>query len=317
VTGTHKSYKDAAADLQIILTEKGWQCLVVELPESLEQASHLETETAPSDQSTTAAATTAPAPDTQTAGLAAHVLKALTEANPPVIVTCGPSATTLILENIPHAQVVFCMIPNALDMPFMALDSPYSKRVSGVAMDVLPADQVSWIARVSPNARHICVLHSERSKRTAEALQATGKDKDIRFSLIEAQKDEFPKAVEALSTQGCDGVLMLPDAAVYNSANVQRLLLWGIRQKRPVWAFSANIVKAGAFAGQYPDNPLVLRQTVEIAMKVVDKTPPKPVGLVYLREFQTAINERTAEMIGLEFSPDILESVNTRFGKAP
>ena len=209
------------------------------------------------------------------------------------------------------------MIPNILDMPFMAAESPYSKRVTGIAMDISPAERLDWITRVCPRARHVGVLHSGRSKRTAEALQAAARDKGLAVSLIDAQKDKFPKAVETLSVKGCDGVLMLPDATVYNSANVQHLLLWGIRQKRLVWAFSANIVKAGALAGEYPDAQAMLRQTAETVLKVIERSPLKPVGLVYLRQVQTAINERTAEMIGLELKSDVLESVTTRFGKAP
>ncbi len=317
VTGAHKSYKDAAAGLQNLLTEKGQRCVVVELPESLEQASPSEADAAPSGKSATTAPATASAPAAPPADPAEQALKALIEERPAAIVTCGASATTLVLDRVPKTPVVFCMIPNALDMPFLAADSPHSRRVAGVAMDVSPGEQIGWIARLCREARHVCVLHSGRSKRTAEALQAAARDKGLAFTLIDARREEFPKAVETLSAKGCDGVLMLPDATVYNSANVQRLLLWGIRQKRAVWAFSANIVKAGALAGQYPDNQAMLRQTAELVLKAIEKTPSKPIGLVYPPQVQTAINERTAEMIGVELESNLLESVTTRFGKAP
>jgi len=48
-----------------------------------------------------------------------------------------------------------------------------------------------------------------------------------------------------------DSVLMVPDVQVFNAASVKRLLLWGVRQKTPVWGFSENVIKAGALAGQY------------------------------------------------------------------
>ena len=62
VTGTHKSYKDAAASLQNMLTENGQRCVVVELPESLEQTSLADADRATSGKYTTTAPATVSAP---------------------------------------------------------------------------------------------------------------------------------------------------------------------------------------------------------------------------------------------------------------
>ena len=305
-TSPHKSYKDAATTLQSLLTEKGIRCVLVDLPETPDQTSQPE-----SDKTTSSASAGQGADPVEPA------IATLKNAKPALIVTCGSTATSLILERIPKTPVLFCIIPDALDMPFLAADSPYAKRVAGIAMELSPSEQIASIARLCPRARNLGVLHSVRSQRTAEALRNAARDKGITLSLIEAPKDEFPKAVEALNAKGCDGVLMLPDATVYNSANVQHLLLWGIRQKRIVWTFSANIVKAGALAGQFPDNDLMFHQAVEVIQKMIEKPSSPPSGLIYLRQTQAAINERTGKMIGLELDSDVLKSFTTRFGQEP
>ena len=90
------------------------------------------------------------------------------------------------------------------------------------------------------------MLYSPRSRRTAEALKSKAQTAGIEAVLIKADRKNFRRPCTNLNQQDCEGELMLPDFSVYNSINVRELLLWGIRQKRPVWAFSENIVKAGS-----------------------------------------------------------------------
>ena len=58
------------------------------------------------------------------------VIKRLGNAPPKVIVTVGAAATSLVLERIPQTRVIFCLVPNALDMPFMAPDNPHRRRLA-------------------------------------------------------------------------------------------------------------------------------------------------------------------------------------------
>ncbi len=310
----YKTYRDAASEMQSVLTADGYRCVLAELPADSERSSE---EGPPATRGpATASVPGSSVPAVRLASATEAALRTITDAKPAVVVACGATATSLALSVIPKVPVVFCLVPNALDMPFLEADSPDRSRVVGVTTDVSPADQVTWMARLCPNARNIGVLCSERSRRTAEALRAAAQQRSIAVQIIEANKDEFPKAVEALNSKGCTGMLMLPDAAIYNSANVQRLLLWGIRQQKPVFAFSANIVKAGAFAGQYADTEALGKQTIELVRKVLKGTDASTARPEYPRQVQTAINERTAEMIGVSISSDVLAGVSQRYGKA-
>ena len=128
-------------------------------------------------------------------------------------------------------------------------------------------------------------------------------------------KGDQPKAVEELNARECNSVLMIPDAGVYNVPNVQRLLLWGIRQKKPVWAFSASIVKAGALGGQYADAETVGQQAAELVKKVRSSTNPTQIGFQYPRRVGRAVNERTAKLIGLRLSESLLNADIVRYGE--
>jgi len=311
-----KVYREAATAIETALKAKGFPCIFVELPGTPEGTPSDAQPSAPSPPPVTSS----PAIGATAAGSHVEVdgaLARLAEAGPVVVVTCGGTATLLALEKLPKTPVVFCTVPNALDMPFLAADSPDRKRVYGTTTDVAPQEQVEFMRQLCPGLKNVGVLYSARSRRTMEAIASAAASRGFEVVEIEANRDEFPRAIDTLHTRGCGAVLMLPDAAVYNAPNVQRLLLWGVRQKKPVLAFSANIVKAGALAGQFADTQALVNQTAELVERVVDGTDASTAGLHYPRHVQTAINERTAEMIGVVVAPKILDAATFRFGRGP
>jgi len=246
---------------------------------------------------------------------AQQTLKQIKNANPDIIVTAGARATSLVIQNIDAIPVVSFMVPNAPDMSFMAPNSPYKNRLACVTTDIPPALQVDWIKQLSPNLKNVGILFSSHSNKSAETIESAAKIKGVNTTLIKAHRDKFPNAIDTLNSKRCDGVLMIPDAGVYNSANVQRLLLWGIRNKKAVWAFSENIVKAGAFAGLYGKNEDIGRLTADLVKVVIDKRNIAKIGLRYPKNIYSAVNERTAEMIDISIDRQTLNRVNSRYGK--
>jgi ABC-type uncharacterized transport system substrate-binding protein len=243
--------------------------------------------------------------------------KKIVDAKSAIILAAGSTAVSQAFETLPGVPVVFCMAPNALDAAFLSPDSPAKDRIAGVASDIDPAEQVEWIIRTSPRAKKVGILHSSRSVKTATAIQEAGKKRGLELTLIATQHDEFPRAVETLDRQACDGVLMIPDAQVFNAANVEHLLLWGVRQKKPVWTFSENVVKAGAFAGLYCDSSEVGRQAAAIVEDVLDGKKPAVVGLRHPQVVRRAINVHTIEMIGKPIDEKTLSSDVVRLGEQP
>jgi putative ABC transport system substrate-binding protein len=122
-------------------------------------------------------------------------------------------------------------------------------------------------------------------------------------------------SLNELGDQGGEGVLMLPDASVYDSTNVRALLVWAIRQKKPVFTFSDNLVKAGAFAGQYTQPEELGRQTGELIRQILQGKKFENISLQYPNAVLVAVNERTAELIGIPLDDETMKGVTKRYGK--
>ena len=84
----------------------------------------------------------------------------LRELKPDVIAASGGSMTQGVLEAVPNVPVVFYMVPNALDAPFLRANTPHRDRLAGVTSDVAPTGQIAWIQRTHPSCMRVAVLHS-------------------------------------------------------------------------------------------------------------------------------------------------------------
>lgn len=301
----HESYAAVAGVVEKQLTEAGYACVRIDLPKDAGEAA--------SDGPAKEPTTTADEPPKAASAELERAVEKLIAAKPRAVVSVGLMATTAAMRAIPDKPVVFAMVANALDTPVMAGDRP-GGGPTGVAAEISPADQVDWIKETA-GARNVAVFHSSASRKTAEAIAKAGSQKGVTIIPIETRKDDFAKAIEQLARNKADGALMIPDARVYNVANVRALLLWGIRQKKPVWGFSASVVKAGALAGRYSNGEEVGRRAAELIKKVMAAAPPEEFGLQYPAAAESAVNVRTAELIGVSLKPEILKKATVRFGK--
>ena len=245
------------------------------------------------------------------------ILKSLSESHPALIITGGSSLTTEVLESIPKVPVVFMLVPNTLDAAFLSENSPHRARIAGVSSDVVPAEQIEWIRKTAPLSKRIAVLCSPRTQRTAAALKLAARKAGLEITPVPTEREKFPDAIDALNQGEYDGVVMIPDSKVYNRPNVERLLLWGSRQKHPVWSFSDNIVLSGAFAGIYSDPEQIGEQTSELVRRILKGEEPRKIGLQYPRAYGRAVNLHTAEMIDLKLDHQVLSAQVVKYGDKP
>jgi putative ABC transport system substrate-binding protein len=284
LSGPQASYREAVKALQKVLESRGTRCLLVELPK----------------------------PDQKTEEK--KVLAELTATPPQLYVGVGTQAVSLIRQTGPKVPLVFCMVPNLLDAPFW--DEKPEKRTApaGVTTDIDPKEQVAWIKKICPELKTLGIFYSPRSKKTAESLQQAGKKLGLEVVLIQTDRDTLTNAFRDLHQKDCEAVLMLPDAGIYNTTNVRALLLWGIRQKKPVFGFSESIVKAGGFAGQYCRTEDVGKQTADLVGELLKGKKADKIGLHYAKSIQRAVNVRTAEMIGIPLDETVLDDKTLRLG---
>jgi ABC-type uncharacterized transport system substrate-binding protein len=272
VFGAKGPYRVAAESLAKELGSRGAACALVELPEDGNSPAYQQ------------------------------ALERVVNLKPALVASGGAAATAELAKLLPDTPVVFFMLPNALDAPFLQPDVPRRERIAGIASDIAPADQIDWIKRTAPTTKTVAVLGSARTQRTIAALEKAGRERGIAVLPVTATRAEFPAALEALNRSNCDGVLMIPDAQVYSPPNVEALLLWGLRGKKPIWTFSENVVAAGALAGLYCDAGTVGKQAAELIQQKLGGADPAKLGVQYPRGLgeavRGAVNAHTAEMIG-------------------
>lgn len=286
------AYKEVVDQIKTLLVKQGHTCVMVALPGAQPEAP------------TTQPASSAPA--TQPASTHEDTDLQLVKLHPEIVVAPGANAVACVLKALPGVPVVFCMVPNALDRPFLAPDAPQKSQLAGVTPDVAPEAQIEWIHCLDPKLKRLAVLCSDNSRRTADSLVKPAREKGVTVVSIAADKNKFSAALQALSDAECDGVLMIADAYVYNSTNAQALLLWGLRGRKPVWTFSANLTKRGAFAAIYADPGEVPAQVISMVEQLVKGEKPVRIGLQYPRVVQRAVSEQTADQIGISLDKSSL-----------
>jgi ABC-type uncharacterized transport system substrate-binding protein len=296
----HDTYRASASALEKALSEKGHKVQTFELPRDASKLVQTRPVGAPAGELTD--------PDV------IQVLTRVGEVKPVAILAVGETATVLAAEGTRKIPIIYCTVTNALDMPVNTKGDPRAAFAAGVTTDVSPKEQIQWVRKVQPRAGSLGVLCSEHSSKTAEAIRVAGEAAGLNVVVLKTTKEDFVKAVEAVSDKKCDGILMLADARIYDGTTAKHLLLWGVRNRKSVWAFSENFVRAGALSGSYADSESMVRQTTELVDKIVSGGNPATIGLQYPTQVRHAINERTGTLIGLNITQEALQAAGAKFG---
>ncbi len=233
--------------------------------------------------------------------------------NPKLIVTVGAKSTKHILAATPNTPIVFTMVPNVLDASFIKTGNQ-RHRITGISSDASPQRRIRWVTRTGNALRRVVILYSDATKRTVASLQVVASQFGIEIVDIKATKDTFMEALSSVERADCDGVLMILDANVYNSPTIRALLVWGARNRKPVWSFSKNFVKAGAFAGQFFNPDGLGRQTARVVLKILQGQSPGDIDIQYVEALDTAINLHTSSMIDLQVPLATLPPNTVRYG---
>jgi len=148
-----------------------------------------------------------------------------------------------------------------------------------------------------------------------DEITQAAKRAGIQTRQIPASRDEFLSAIDALNNSTCDVVLMIPDTAVYNSAAIRRLLVWGARRRSAVVTFSTKLVRAGAFGGNFVDGGEVGKTAAALVESVVRGEGPSATRIHYIDNEVMALNERIAETIGTTIDKSRLTGRLIRFAE--
>lgn len=310
VTIPNPTYKSLSENIVSRFESEGYKCLRLEIPRDI-----IERLEPPGSANSTTSSAPGDAEGEDLATILDRIFKPMSEARPMLVIGLGETATVATVRTFTKVPVIFCMVPNGPDLVTRARKESSTSFVSGITSDIAPAEQLAWINKIHPQGRRVGILCSERTRQTVASFKSAAQAKRIDISAIEASKDKFPDALEALTRERCDSVLMIADAQIYNAANVRELLLWGLRNRKPIWAFSANIVKAGAVGAMYCEPEQIAQEAVDWSKQLIGKKKVPENPLKYPLQFHTAVNLRTAGMLGLQIPKDILDQVEVRYGE--
>jgi ABC-type uncharacterized transport system substrate-binding protein len=286
LTGSNDRYKSAAAALSESLRQSGMANSIIELPPSRDKMA------------------------------IKSIREQLGRESPRIVAASGEQAVNLALSTLPKAKIVWFMLPNAPDARCVAEAHKLGNRTAGVAADPSPSDRLAWIKRVVPGTQRLVLLHSSATERVFASFVEAGKSIGVEVVGISVATGGFGEALKTLASKPCDGVLMIPDAKFYNSGTIQELILWGLRNKKPIWAFSPNLVKAGAFGGQWTEPADVGLAAADIVKSISQAENANRNTINYSSAIKRAVNKNTAERINLSFEDRIDRNV-TVFGDAP
>jgi len=214
---------------------------------------------------------------------------------PDVVIAVGAAATRAASQRYPERPIVFCMVirPERIDL------SPYAV---GISMFVPIQDLIATLALISPNIRHLGVLHGPEHRAMIEEESARLTGFETRLIPVEINDDrDLPKLARKLVLQS-DALWIVPGSLSGPEA-YQFLLRLSTEHRVPLIGDSPALVKAGAFMSITPDPTDIGRQAGRLAGYLLsgEGLPPEPMFQPDMANL--SLNLRTARAMNIEIPP--------------
>ena len=222
------------------------------------------------------------------------------------ILAMGPLPAQMAKESLSNIPIIFCMVSNPHRYGLSG------ENLVGISMDVPGETQFTQYKSVMPNLKTLGVIYDPQ-KSEALVSEANLAAQKLGLELIMTPVSSHKKVPKALRDMlgKIDALWMVPDDTVLTTASFRFFLVTSFEKKLPFLAISDIFVKVGALATIAPAPTELGHQISQLANQLqsgeldltqVDILAPKQTNLV--------INVKTAKKIGLDLSPEILESAS-------
>lgn len=211
-----------------------------------------------------------------------------------LVITAGSDTFRRTLGNTGKSPLLATLLPANAYHGILAQKSS-SPGISAIYLDQPANRQARLIRLLLPLSQRIGVLAGNQSMGQANSFRSVFATQRLQIITESADNDEqIPPRLESLLPR-IDALLALPDPLIYSRNSIKPLLITAYRFRRPVIAFSAALVKAGALAALYSTPAQIARQTGEMIVARGSRLPP-PTGP---SEFSLSINHSVANTFGL------------------
>lgn len=226
---------------------------------------------------------------------ARSVVKRVVEQKAHLLFAVGTLAVQVAVREAPATPIVAGLVLNAGEF----LRAP---NATGVVLELPLETELHWLRRLLPNQKHVGILYNP-AQNQARVNEAARLAKSLKLE-VHAHKvsspRELPEAMERLANQA-EVLWGLTDTLVMSPQTAQSLLLFSYRNRIPFVGLSRSWVKAGALYALERDYPDMGRQCGELALKVLQGTPPRSLPPETPRKLGYAINLKTAQHMKIEF----------------
>ena len=218
-----------------------------------------------------------------------------------LVVTLGSAATQAAVREVSHLPILATMIMSATDIQS-------APNATAVLLD-FPLDmQLQWLRRIVPGAGTVGILfHPQENHSKVSAAMGILNEMGLK-SLPKAVDSPraLPDALDYVS-RTVDVLWGIADSMVMTPHTAEPILLSTLRNKIPLIGLSTSWVKAGALYALDRDYVDIGLQCGEVAGKVLGGTNAGSLAPVPPRKVTYAVNLRTAGVLDLELSPDLIQ----------
>ncbi|MCP4400720.1 MAG: hypothetical protein GY801_25890 [bacterium] len=209
-----------------------------------------------------------------------------------LIVTVGTTATVDVLRKVHDIPVLFSMV---LD-PENILQK--HSAVVGASLNIPFKLQIELISKVLPRVKTVGLLYDPgKNEDTIQRYLTQAKQSDLRLKAFPVTSPkEIPTALSKVRKE-TDALLGIVDSSVYTSRTTEFIIRYTIKNQLPFIGISPSYVKAGALCSLVFDSRDVGRQTAQLALKILDGTPPSDLEITVPEKIHFALNLKTADIV--------------------
>ena len=236
---------------------------------------------------------------------------------PRLFVALGSAAANALAKSELRTPVLCTLLPrSSFERALQASGRKSSPQFSALYLDQPLSRQLELIRLALPEARRIGVLWGLESQSQAAALKSQAQARGLEVVEATVGRDEslFPNLKRVL--EDADVLLAQADPLVYNSSNIQNILLASFRAKLAMVAFSPAYVRAGALLALHVTPAQIGVQAGVLSWGVLQDKALSATPL-YSRDFSVAVNEHVARSLGLSLDGAALRARLLRREGAP
>jgi len=223
-----------------------------------------------------------------------------------LVVTLGVAATEALLSDPASPPVLAGLIPRlSFDRLLQSRGRQAQPRVSAIYFDQPLTRQLALLQLAFPQARQVGVLLGPQSGTRLSALRQGAAPLNLSTRLASVASDQDLYGALRHVLEGSDVLLALADPLVYNSGNLQNILLTSYRAHVPMLAFSPAYVRAGATLALFTDPAQAGQQAAEVALAVL-RGGKWPETALEPDDFRVDVNANVARSLGLSLDAESL-----------